>query len=80
MVACLVGAAGLLHDHTIALVALLGNLCVYLGGQVALITPESLVGLEQVWPTRDELVTVRSWHKPPDSRGFGSWAILGSNQ
>lgn len=40
---------------------LLGNLCVYLGGQVAPITPESLVGFEQVWPTRDEPVTVRPW-------------------
>jgi len=40
---------------------LLGNLCVYLGGQVAPITPESLVGFEQVWPARDEPVTVRPW-------------------
>lgn len=40
---------------------LLGNLCVYLGGQVAPITPESLVGFEQVWPARDEPITVRPW-------------------
>jgi hypothetical protein len=40
---------------------LLGNLCVYLGGQVPPITPESLVGFEQVWPARDEPVVVRPW-------------------
>jgi hypothetical protein len=38
---------------------LLGNLCVYLGGQVQPIAPESLVDFEQVWPARDEPVTVR---------------------
>jgi hypothetical protein len=40
---------------------LLGNLCVYLGGQVQPIAPESLVGFEQVWPARDEPITVRPW-------------------
>jgi hypothetical protein len=40
---------------------LLGNLVVYLGGQVPPITPESLVGFEQVWPARDEPVVVRPW-------------------
>jgi hypothetical protein len=40
---------------------LLGNLCAYLGGQVPPITPESLVGFEQVWPARDEPVVVRPW-------------------
>lgn len=40
---------------------LLGNLCVYLGGQVQPIAPESLVGFEQVWRARDEPVTVRPW-------------------
>jgi hypothetical protein len=40
---------------------LLGNLCVYLGGQVPPITPEALVGFEQVWPGRDEPVVVRPW-------------------
>lgn len=40
---------------------LLGNLCAYLGGQVQPISPESLVGFEQVWPAREEPVVVRPW-------------------
>lgn len=40
---------------------LLGNLCAYLGGQVQPVTPESLVGFEQVWPARDEPVVGRPW-------------------
>jgi hypothetical protein len=46
---------------------LLGNLRVYLGGQVPPITPESLVGFEQVWPARDERVVVRPWLTGADS-------------
>jgi len=40
---------------------LLGNLCVYLGGQVQPIAAESLVGFEQMWPAREEPVVVRPW-------------------
>ena len=49
----LLHAAGLLERPTAGRV--------YLGGQVPPIAPESLIGFEQVWPTRDEPVVVRPW-------------------
>jgi len=40
---------------------MLGDLCAYLGGQVAPIAPKPLIGFERVWPAREEPVIVRPW-------------------